>query len=536
MHGAVEHIGPNGVSGWCVDEDADVPVCVELRVDSVLLMTVRADIYRQDIEKSLQQPLAGFRFPISTRLRRLLPHGGTIEVSANGTPLRLLPRCDPVIDNPGVPSIAQLLERLNSGFIITPKYGAIFRPLHMRERFRRSARASVEACRRIFKDVVGKDLFLCYGTLLGYVREGKIIEHDDDIDLCFLADSDGWAGAFAEFMDAVERLRQAGQHVDVDCAVQFHWRLKGWELDVFMGWTQGDRLNMYEVSGHLPRHRLLPLKPARFMGLDVFVPNDPEALLRLIYGEDWRIPDPNFQWRSTPEVARLQRLYETADAAVRATNARAAVRKRYWAEFYERRPRMAAPSAFAASIATELADRSRIVDIGCGDGRDSFFFASLGHHVLGLDAAGTVIAGNNAFAKDDGRESVAFREADVSEPGVLATALRSHMEGASSRSNFVVYGRFLIHAVTDDEERAILEALAELPSGARCYFEFRTTKDAALVKRFGGHYRRYVDVDALIKRAGKFGNLDCHYRVEGRGLAKYGEEDPIVARLHLQRR
>lgn len=110
------------------------------------------------------------------------------------------------------------------------------------------------------------------------------------------------------------------------------------------------------------------------------------------------------------------------------------------------------------------------------------------------------------------------------------------MEGASSKSNFVVYGRFLIHAVTDDEERAILEALAELPSGARCYFEFRTTKDAGLVKRFGGHYRRYVEVDALIKRAGKLGNLDCHYRVEGRGLAKYGEEDPIVARLHLQRR
>ena len=525
MRGAVEHIGPHGIYGWCVDPQADGPVCVELRVNSVVLMTVRADIYRRDIEEALQQPLAGFKFPISTNLRRLLPHGGAIEVSANGNLIPPLPSCDPTIHNPAVVSIASLVEKLKSGYIITPKYGALFRPLSKREETKlRPPLASVEACGRIFKDVVGKDLFLCYGTLLGYVREGDFIEHDDDIDLCFLADSDGWNGAFTEFMDAVRRLRHAGEQINVHSAVNFHWALAdGWAFDLFMGWMQGDRLNMYEVSGCLPRDRLFPLRRERFKGQHVLVPNDAEALLHLIYGENWRIPDPNFQWRPTPEVAKLARLYETA------------LRKHHWAEFYERQPRMTVPSSFAASIAADLADPCWIVDVGCGDGRDSFFFASLGHHVLGLDAAGTAIEGNKAFA-GTARGQVAFQEADLSDPGILAAALRGHMEGASSASNSIVYGRFLMHAVTDNEERTILEALAGLPSRAQCFFEFRTTKDAGRVKRFGDHYRRYVDVGAFIKRAGEAGDLECRYSVEGHGMAKYGEEDPIVARVHLQRR
>ena len=296
IRGLVEHIRPNAISGWCVDPHADGPVFVELRVNSVLLMTARADIRRADIEsRGNSRGGGGFRLPISHNLRRLLPHGATFQVSANGTTIPLHPRCDPVIDNPDVTSVDQLQEKLKSGFIITPKYGEIFRPAAVKRAKMLSVIDLVEAGGRIFKKVVGKDLFLCYGTLLGYVRDGDFIEHDDDVDLCFLADADGWNGAFSEFMEAVRRLRQSGERVDVHSAVHFHWHIEGLALDLFMGWTDGDRLNMYEVSGCLPRHRLLPLRRGRFLGRDVFLPNDPEALLRLIYGEGWHIPDPNFQ-------------------------------------------------------------------------------------------------------------------------------------------------------------------------------------------------------------------------------------------------
>ena len=209
-------------------------------------------------------------------------------------------------------------------------------------------------------------------------------------------------------------------------------------------------------------------------------------------------------------------------------------RKHYWSAVYDRRQRFAVPSSFAASVATELAGRCWIVDIGCGDGRDSFFFASLGHRVLGLDAAANVIESNNTLLS--GKGPVLFRQADVSKAGVLEAVLRSRAKAAPSALCVVAYARFFFHAVAEHEERAIMQALAELPSGARCFFEFRTTKDAGLPKRFPRHYRRYIDVDTFIERAGETGQLDCRYRVEGPGMAKYGKEDPIVARLHLVRR
>ena len=287
---------------------AEEPAIVELRVNSVFLMTARADIYRKDIAKSWKHPLAGFRLPISPRLRRFLPHEGTIEVSAGGKSLRMLASCDPIIDNPTVGSMDGLLEKLDGGFIITAKYGHIFRPIKKRDNWQH-ALAALESCGRVFHDVTGKDLFICYGTLLGHIRDGGIIEHDDDIDLCFLSDSDGWDDAFREFVDVINRLDTAGQRIEIDSAVHFHWYTGGHVLDIFMGWMEGDYLNMHEVGGFLPRSKLLPLRLDRFQGKDVLVPKDSEALLRLIYGEGWRTPDPNFQWRPTPEVTKRMRWY-----------------------------------------------------------------------------------------------------------------------------------------------------------------------------------------------------------------------------------
>ena len=423
------------------------------------------------------------------------------------------------------------MKKLQSGSIITPKYGSIFRPV--KERGDRLAKmlSCVESYGRIFYETTGKQLFICYGTLLGYIRDADFIQHDDDIDLCFLANSIGWDAAFAEFMDVVEGLRARGEHIVIDSGVQFHWYLNGDALDVFMGWMDGDNLNMYYASGALSRDRVLPLQTRHFNGYEVLVPNDPEALLQLIYGEGWHIPDPNFQWRPTPEVSAKMRLYSDAVLDVKHREGR-----RYWSRFYERGGRIAVPSAFAASVAAELAEPCYIVDMGCGDGRDSFFFASLGHRVLGLDVVSAVIESNRASASRTQRDNIEFQEADLSAPGKLEAAVHGHAKQAHPGTNIVAYGRFFFHAVNEDEEGVILESLAALPSGACCYFEFRTTKDASLLKRFPSHYRRFIDVATFVERAREVGELDCLYRIEGQGMAKYGDEDPFVGRVHLRRR
>lgn len=534
IHGAVEQIAPNRVSGWCVDTKSKEPVSVELYVDSVRLMAAPANAYRHDIRKAMRRPFAGFDLPISSALRRLLPHGSVMKVVANGVSLEVLSQCNPLIDNPAVTSLEALRDKLDAGYIITPKYGRIFLPIKERiaeKGWMTQALESIEAGGRIFQEATGKQLFIGYGTLLGFVRSGDFIEHDDDVDLCFLADADGWEGAFEEFMQIVGDLRARGERIGIDSAIQFHWYLKGIALDVFMGWMEGKRLNMYNVHGVLPRSRMFPLRQQRLKGAHVWVPKEPEAMLALIYGEGWRIPDPNFQWQPVPELGARRKLYAEATQRIRLEEAR-----HYWSSFYKRFQRTAVPSSFAASVATELAEPCWMVDMGCGDGRDSFFFAAQGHRVLGLDAAGEVIDGNRAFADDAQGGRVAFRQADVSAPGVLASVLHDAVEANASGAGMVVYGRFFFHAVSETEETVVLEALAELPAGARCYFEFRTTQDAGLTKWYPGHYRRFIDLGAFVEKAAQAGKLDCLYSMEGQGMAKYGEEDPFVGRVHLRRR
>lgn len=64
-----------------------------------------------------------------------------------------------------------------------------------------------------------------------------------------------------------------------------------------------------------------------------------------------------------------------------------------WAREYVRTPATyiwgTAPSAFARATAALLPPRARVLDLGCGEGRDSVWFAGRGHEVTGLDVSRT---------------------------------------------------------------------------------------------------------------------------------------------------
>ena len=91
IRGDVEAVSRRVISGWCVDEQAEEPLEIEVRIEGLSLGTVRADIFRPDIAKAIDRPLAGFRFPISPELFRMLPHRGRVKVIApSGAALPML--------------------------------------------------------------------------------------------------------------------------------------------------------------------------------------------------------------------------------------------------------------------------------------------------------------------------------------------------------------------------------------------------------------------------------------------------------------
>ena len=536
IKGALERVSKAGVSGWCVDDTSDAPAMVDVFVDSVILATVRADIPRQDIHRSLGRQLAGFRLPFAPGLFRLLPHGTRVEVASQGVTLPGIKQQRFTIDNPDQDNTRLLLERLNDGYVISPKSGGIFRPLKGSDQEDKAFNA-LEQGNQIFEELFGKQFFICYGTLLGCIRTNDFIENDDDIDVCFLADGDSLDAAAAEFADVVASLRGRGETVTLVSQIQFHWWLAGMEIDVFMAWLEGGRLYSYNVGREFSKDRLYPLARREFKGRDVLIPRDPEGLLEVIYGPDWRIPDPHFQWRPTMDAR--QKMREVNGRSPEQDVVREQIR-RHWATFYGS-ARTTIPSPFAASVAVELPEGCAVLDLGCGNGRDSWFFAELGHMVLGIDLASDVVERNRARAQEQQHLRLRFEQRDISDPGALSAALAAFLPdgktpGPTSAPSLAVYARFLLHAITDEQERALIHTLSDsLPPGVTCYFEFRTKRDTDTQKEFGDHYRRYINADDFVQRATSDGALECDYSVEGRGMAKFRNEDPVVGRVHLRR-
>ena len=537
IRGYVEAVSRRFISGWCVDEQAEEPLEIEVRIEGLSLGTVRADIFRPDIAKAIDRPLAGFRFPISPELFRMLPHRGRVEVIApSGAALPMLEGRESRIDNPYGRSIEELAEKLRRGYIVNPKYGQLILPIKERNQDAQIFRALAES-NEIFEAQFSKKLFICYGTLLGCIRNDDFIPHDDDVDVCFLADGQGLEAAVHEFRAVIRILSDMGHRVVFDSSAQFHWLVQDMWLDVFMAWFEGDNLYMYNAGGAFSRSQIYPLAEHAFKGHQVLIPNDPEALLELIYGPRWRVPDPSFQWREPEEIrAKMHELntFPAGDAS------RHNEIRDYWARFYEA-AHTTVPTAFAASVAIELAEPRYIVDLGCGNGRDSFFFAGLGHRVVGLDFSGTAIDDNRKRAEQQEVGDIEFRHVDVSEANALGGILNRIEEAAvrqgdARRARIAIYARFFFHAISEEEEEFVLAALSQgLRPEAECFFEFRTERDLTGDKRFGAHYRRFINIDRFVEKATIGRPFECFYRVEGQGMAKYFEEDPFVGRVFLRR-
>lgn len=206
--------------------------------------------------------------------------------------------------------------------------------------------------------------------------------------------------------------------------------------------------------------------------------------------------------------------------------AEASDRGDYWQRYYSAQSgaRLPVPSQFSVFVASELDGRHRIFDIGCGGGRDSLLFASHGHRVTGIDGSAAAVevcreVANGLSVPAD------FMHASVSDPGLPGKLLDG------DEAPVLVYARFFLHAITEEEEGKFLAlAAALLANGGRLAVEFRTMRDADQAKITGSHYRRFIDPLQFMARAAAAG-FHAHYFVEGFGFAKYKKDDAHVARF-----
>lgn len=147
----------------------------------------------------------------------------------------------------------------------------------------------------------GVESFITSGTLLGIVRDGRVIPHDDDFDLAYVSAFSTPSEILAERREIHLFLKD---HPRFDAktrprkfTLQFREEGLRFYFDLFPAWIIEGRFSEVPLRPRaLSGDDILPLGTVDFHGVPLPAPRNPEALLEVNYGPGWRTPDPSFRF------------------------------------------------------------------------------------------------------------------------------------------------------------------------------------------------------------------------------------------------
>ncbi|MFW2829143.1 LicD family protein [Sphingomonas sp. ID0503] len=174
---------------------------------------------------------------------------------------------------------------------------------------RQAAAKTAEIIRAV--EQIGFPAFINYGTLLGAVRDGQFIRHDDDVDISYLSKASNAEEVVAELKMLAARLTALGFPTKFSKTKLLHTQFPGLPV-VFDIWPAFEQvpgeLTMHMQALELrtvPKSAIVPLGTVELEGQRLAAPGDPQTHLRLRYGGDWLIPNPYFDlpWTKGGKVA-----------------------------------------------------------------------------------------------------------------------------------------------------------------------------------------------------------------------------------------
>ncbi len=321
----------------------------------------------------------------------------------------------------------------------------------------------------------GVEAFPAYGTLLGAVRGGRLIGHDSDADLGYVSEHTHPVDVVRESFVLQRRLAEMGYRISrysgaafkVD-VIEADGSVRG--LDVFGGFLHdGNLILMGEIRTPFEREWIFPLGTTTLEGRTLPAPADTDRFLAATYGPNWRVPDPAFHFETPRSTHRR------LNGWFRGTRVNREEWDRHWSSVHRRRAPRIRPSRFATWVRSQEPELAEVVDVGCGRGLDTYWFAASGVPAIGLDYSPRGAEQTAAMAAEAGlpAEYHAFNLLELRQ--VLGWGARlAHRPGPRA-----VLARHVADA-TDATGRRHLWRFAQmtLRGGGRLYLEFLVPGEA----------------------------------------------------------
>ncbi|MDO5851999.1 MAG: methyltransferase domain-containing protein [Methanobacteriaceae archaeon] len=197
--------------------------------------------------------------------------------------------------------------------------------------------------------------------------------------------------------------------------------------------------------------------------------------------------------------------------------------KKYWDEYYKKHSQPSMPSSFAKFVREKLEPEKTLIELGCGNGRDSLYFSKKNIKITAVDQITSEI---NYLNKYYANKNLTFKDDDF-------TNLNKDIKYD------YIYSRFTFHSINSKKEERVIQWIgSQLNIDGRFFLEVRSIKDPMFKKgkqisdneNVTTHYRRYLKLDDIIKKLESQG-LTIEYKIESQGLAKYQDDDPMVIRI-----
>ncbi len=202
---------------------------------------------------------------------------------------------------------------------------------------------------------------------------------------------------------------------------------------------------------------------------------------------------------------------------------------KYWNKFYKKHTLIIKPSNFSQFIKKEFLKKKKIkniLEIGCGNGRDAFYFSKYATKIVSIDnSQQAIIKSKN---NERMQKNIIFLKKNI-----------------LSRFNVVVknfdliYARFFLHTINSIEEDIFLNLLKKISNKKTIVaLEFRTTKDKLFKKgkkiskneSITDHYRRFVEVSNFKNKLKKL-NFKIIYFKQSVNLSNFKNDNPHLCRI-----